>query len=213
MGKYESSRDPEAIAARIQKTKGKALVLGLDLGTSTGWTATWYKPGDPVVPAELQLTVGQVDLSAGPYESGAVRFLRLRHFLSAVKPDLIVYEHVRNTPAGAITKYNGAALLARAMTSAQLFGAFQGVLTGWAEEFDVPCTGVSIGQIKKRATGKGNAGKELVISAANKTFGLDLDPEGFENSGVDNVADSAWIVVLALEQYGLGLTVPEEEAA
>lgn len=214
MPKHEMSRDPEAIAARLKKTQGKALVLALDLGTSTGYAATWYKPGDPVDPTKLEVIAGQVDLSAGAYESGAIRFLRLRHFLSAVKPNLLVFEHVRNTPAGAsgITKYNAAAILARAMTSAQLFGAFQGVMTGWAEEFGVPCTGVPIGQIKKRATNRGNASKEQMIEAANTAFGLELDPEGYETTGVDNICDAAWALVVALEQYGLGLTIPETDA-
>lgn len=210
MPKHEFVSSPEVMETRLTANPGKAVVLGLDLGTNCGYSIAYHKLGDPVDPPNLSLLSGQWDLSAGPYDSGAIRFVRLRQFLAVVKPDLVCYEMVRNTPAEKVTKYNAAALLARAVTAAQLFGAFQSHVCAWCEEFNVPCTSFTIQAIKKRATGKGNAGKPDMIAAANRTFGLELDPEGYESSGVDNVADSAWVCLMALEQYANGLQLSEE---
>lgn len=205
-------RDPVILQASVPPRPSKhALVLGLDLGTSTGFCFAYHDPSKPVVVDDLAVTAGQLDLSAASYESGAIRFVRLRQFLSAVRPDAIFYEHVRNTPTQKVTKYNAAALLARAITSAQLFGAFQAHVAAWAEEFGVPCSGFGIGEIKKRATGKGNADKVAMIEAANKMFGLGLEPEGYESSGHDNVADASIVCLLGLETYGAGVLPPNED--
>ncbi len=211
MAKVAYTPDPFLAAARVPKLKDKVLVLGLDLGTSCGYSFSYHHPGDVVDPPQLAIISGQLDLSAGPYDSGAIRFVRLRQFLTAAKPDLIAYEMVRNTPADKITRYNAASLLARATTSAQLFGAFQSHVASWAEEAGVPCTSFPIGTIKRRATGKGNASKEMMIGAANETFGLDLEAEGYETTGADNVADAAFVCLLALEHYGSGLVIRLDE--
>ena len=209
MSKYNVVSDPEVLAEKMTarlRGPGEKLVLGLDLGTTTGVTYAYYDPNKKISLKETKFFVGQWDLSAGSYDSGAIRFVRLRQFLAITKPDAVFYEFVRNTPAEAVTRYNAGALLARVATSSQLFGAFQAHVCCWCEENDVPCTSFSIQEIKKRATGKGNASKVDVIKAANKEFGLDLDPDGYESSGVDNVADSVYVCMLGLEQYGKGLT-------
>lgn len=156
------------------------------------------------------LGIGQWDLSAGPYDSGAIRFVRLRRFLEYVKPDLVGYEQVRYTPSEKLTKYNAGAIMARAATACEFFGSMKGTLAAWCEENDVPCIGFDIGRIKKRATGKGNANKVDMIKACNEHFEAGLDPEGYESTGHDNVADSCWIAMLALEDYAPGLLFEKE---
>jgi Holliday junction resolvasome RuvABC endonuclease subunit len=126
---------------------------------------------------------------------------------------LVVYEEVRVTPPEKLTRYNATLILARAATSAELIGAYKTTVCTWCEEHNVPCTGFPIGTIKKRATGRGNANKEEMIRAANETFGLGLAVEGYESTGVDNIADAIWVCLLGMENYGAGLRVDVASAA
>src|SRR6516162_4692783 len=208
--KYNSVRDPEILAQTLPARRSKKLILGLDLGTSTGYCCAYHHPGDPVFVGRFSDTVmvfGQLELQALSYESGAIRFVRLRQFLEVIKPDLVVYESVKYDPPG-ITKINAHAVLARVATAAELLGAYKATVCTWAEEHNTPCTGFAISKIKKRATGKGNASKEDISQATNATFGTELEIESYESRGTDNVADSVWVCVLGLEEYGNGL-VPE----
>jgi len=53
------------------------LALGLDLGTSAGYAFTYYDPGRTFDPRTAFVAMGQWDLSAGAYDSGAIRFALL----------------------------------------------------------------------------------------------------------------------------------------
>jgi hypothetical protein len=200
--KLNVERYPDELAEKValNKVTGMATVLGLDLGTNCGYSYCFVD--DRI--NKSRIYAGQLDLSAGPYDSGAIRFIRLRHFLSAIKPDLIAYEDVRYTPPSGTGFMSAGALLARAAPACEWFGALKATVSTWAEENSVPCTGMPIGTIKKRATGKGNANKVDIIKACNNEFGFDFDPEGYESSGVDNIADSVYVCALAVEQYGMG---------
>ncbi len=208
--KYSFETSPEALGLKVERPPGKRLVLGLDLASTTGYCLAYYRPGDPVVLKDLQLLFGQLDLAAAAYDRGAIRFVRLRQFLSVIKPDAVFYELVRTQPAG-VNRMNMNALFSRVATASELLGAFKSHVCCWCEENDVPCTGFGIGTIKKRATGKGNVGKEDIIRACNSQLGCEFEVGGYETTGVDNVADSIWTCVLGLEQYGLGLPLPGEE--
>lgn len=187
--------------------KRARIVLGLDLGTSCGYCfSVWLPDGKKTkMQSILPEHMGQWDLSAGPYDSGAIRFVRLRRFLAEVRPDLVAYEDVKNTPAG-MGGSSLAQLLARSSTAAELLATFRGTVATWCEEQDIPCTGFPIGVLKKRATGKGNASKADMIEACNTLFGSNFDIEGYEQTGVDNVADAAFVNLMALEQYADGLS-------
>lgn len=60
--------------------------------------------------------------------------------------------------------------------AAHIYGGFLAVLAEWADEHSVPMTGVGVGTVKRRITGKGNASKQAVMAAcvarryAPKTF-------------------------------------------
>jgi hypothetical protein len=153
--------------------------------------------------------MGQWNLSAGQYDSGAIRFVRMRQFLTYLSPDLVCYEDVKFDPP--MGQFNKGALLARVATASEFLGALKATVCTWCEENNVPCTGFKIAQIKKRATMKGNANKELMIQACNEMFGSDFDVDGYETSGVDNIADAAFCCLMAQEQYALGLPHPEED--
>jgi hypothetical protein len=202
--KYQLETNPEVVAA-ARPTGPARLVLGLDFGTQCGATYALIKPGDIISPALiLPRHMAQWDLSVNSFESGALRFVRLRQFLSALKPDLVSWEEVKFTPGG-INKMNANAVLARVSTAAEFLGALKCTAGTWCEENNVPGVGFGIGTIKRRATGRGTADKLAMIKACNDTFGSELDPEGFETTGVHNVADSAFVCLLGLEHYGSGL--------
>lgn len=207
MPKYNISSDPWAFRENLKSLDDKTnLVLGLDLGTNCGYSYCYVKQGELIVPEKLDIHIGQWDLSAGPYDSGALRFVRLRQFLSVLKPNLVAFEDVRYTPSEKLTKFNMHAILARAATSCEFFGALKATVCGWAEENGVPSGSFPIGTIKRRATGKGNANKSDMIRACNEMFRTEFDPENYETAGFDNAADSAFVCLLALEHYAKGLS-------
>lgn len=201
MSKFRQTSDPQTFELE-KPLNGRNVVLGLDLGTNCGYCFGYYdNDKGPII---LPYHMGQWDLSAGSYDSGAIRFLRLRQFLIAVQPSAVFYENVKFTPAEAITRYSAARVLARTATSSELIGAFRATVVTLCEELNIPCTGFAVKEIKKRATGKGNANKEDMIKACNELFKTDFDPETYEQTGVDNIADAAFVCLLGLEIYGKG---------
>ncbi len=124
---------------------------------------------------------GTWDLSVKRDESSDMRLFRLRGKLTeideSVGVELLIYEAARN--AGA--KMQGALVV-----QAEL----QGVLKLWCRDNFVPYRGYSPSEVKKRATGKGNASKQAMIISARMKWPLVpiLD---------DNTADALWILDLA----------------
>jgi len=212
--KLNLERRPESLRQSLvgaeDHCRNSRLAVGLDLGTTTGVTYTYLPPGGSVDPATLRYVFGQWDLSAGSYESGAIRFVRLRHFLEALRPALVAYEDVKfDMPVS--QGLSAGALMARVATASELLGAYKATVVAWCEERDIPCVGFKIATIKKRATNRGNAGKVDIIQACNTLFGTEFSTDGYENSGVDNIADSAFVCRLALEQYADGLLPSQSE--
>ena len=77
--------------------------------------------------------------------------------------------------------------------AAHVYGGLLATLTAWCEEAHVPYQGVPVATIKRHATGKGNADKAAMISAAvNRGW----------NPTDDNQADALWILDWARNQYG-----------
>ena len=211
MPKFNISSDPWVFRESVKEPKPKSnLVLGLDLGTNCGYSYCIVQENELLVPDKLDMHIGQWDLSAGPYDSGALRFVRLRQFLSVLKPDLVAFEDVRYTPSEKLTKFNMHSIIARAATSCEFFGALKATVCTWSQENGVPCGSFPIGTIKRRATGKGNANKSDMIAACNEMVRTDFDTENYETAGFDNAADSAFVCLLALENYAKGLTFDKE---
>lgn len=206
IGKISMEKDLRVYAERIQPpVAGLKRCLGLDLGTNCGATFADFQPGTAV--KDVPLYMGQWDLSVGAHDSGLIRFVRLKQFLSVLKPDLVVYEDVKfvGDNAGFVGK-NYTAIVARVAKPAEFLGALKAVLGIWCVENNVPSHGMGIGQIKKFATGKGNANKVEMIQAANEQFGTDFDPETYESTGVDNICDAAFCCKMGIESYSEGLT-------
>jgi hypothetical protein len=208
-------RDPEIYADQLERwgrligpsaLSGRILAMGLDLGNSCGYALTWARPGLPYDPRAAYTLMGQLDLSLGPYDSGPVRLIRLRQLLEITRPNILFFEDVRYTPPTSSFRTNATAILNRAAGPIEFFGSLKGCIASWAESCGVPCQGFPIASIKKRATGKGNAGKPAVIAGCNEIFGVGLDSDDYENSGVDNVADAAICLLLGMEYYARGVS-------
>jgi Holliday junction resolvasome RuvABC endonuclease subunit len=173
--------------------------IGLDFGTKTGFAYLEYLP-KKLPKYQRPIYMGQFDLQVGEWETTAMKFLRLRQFLNVILPDVIFFEDVKQavTPSKAY-------MMGGIIKSVEMLGAMKAVTCLWAEEHEVPAHGFGIGQIKKYATGRGVASKEVMIEACNRRFGTKHDPTTYETTGVDNAVDAAFALVMGMEAYCEGL--------
>lgn len=147
------------------------MILALDLGTRMGWAL-----GSP---DGAQLFTGWEDLKQDRYAGGGMRYLKFKHWLDNLteKPDAVWYEEVR--------RHAGT-------SAAHVYGGFQATLTAWCEHNNVPYASVPVGTIKKHATGKGNASKSEMLTAALRA-GRDITD--------DNEADAFWLLRYVLDTH------------
>lgn len=125
----------------------KDRVLALDLGTTCGW-AVINNDGSGI-------DAGIWDLSGNRFEGGGMRFLRFRGFLSEA------LEHVGRVAYEEVRRHQGT-------SAAHIYGGMMAILTEECERRGMPYEAIPVGTIKKFATGKGNANKELMIEAARE---------------------------------------------
>ena len=206
-GKIPRRLDPKAFSDELEsryKRNGWYRVLGLDLGTNCGFAVAFV--GKDGLAATQPVMAGMWDLSIGNYDSGALRHVRLRAFLAAVSPHFIGYEEPKVVlPEGQFAGKPIAAILARAVPTAEFLGSLKTTVMCWSEDHGVAAKGYGISEIKKFLSGKGNAGKPEMIKACNERYGTDLSAENFESTGHDNVADAIGVCALSLEAYTGGL--------
>ena len=151
-------------------------LLALDLGTTTGFALRG---------ADGAITSGTAEFRLDRWQSGGMRFLRFKHWLTEIKHqaggvDLVVYEQVR--------RHAG-------VDAAHAFGGWLAILTAWCDHHGIAYQGVPVGTIKRHVTGKGNADKAAVIAA--------IRARGF-NPADDNEADALAILLWATETQGGG---------
>lgn len=129
---------------------------------------------------------GEWDLSIRKDESAGMRLIRLRAKLQEVlnahdgSLELVVFEYAR------WARGNRAGALA-------VQGEIMGVIRLWCEDNDLAYRAYSPSEIKKHATGKGNANKEEVMAAARERFKI--------KDITDNQADALWLLELAKRDY------------
>lgn len=125
-------------------------ILTIDLGTTTGWC---LKSGGATAS-------GSLNLKGDRHEGAGMRFLRFREWLEATHAatpfHAVFYEDV---------------LAHKGHYAGQVYAGLRAVMMVFCEKHGVPYAGVGVGVIKKFITGKGNAGKDAVISAVRK-FGF-----------------------------------------
>jgi len=205
VAKIDQYRDPADLAAALSGIHpDKRRILGVDLGTNCGVAWADINPSESA--RATRIVAGQLDLSVGPWDTGPLRHIRLKQFLSVLCPHLIAFEDVKFSPD--VKGFSGkriGMIVARVATASELLGGFKITLTTWAEEHGVPAQGFPIGTIKKHATNKGNANKVQMIEAANARFGVELGISDYESTGADNIADAMWICDMAITMYKDGL--------
>ena len=143
-------------------------ILAIDPGTTCGW-AMWYSG---------QLSSGVWHLSTPSqrrYEGGGMRYVRLVQYLDSMPPiGLLAYEEVR--------RHQGVA-------AAHVYGGIVAHLTAWCERHCVAYCAYPVSQIKRHATGKGNADKAAMLAAAQVKWGGEVLTH--------DQADALWILDLA----------------
>lgn len=152
-------------------------IIGLDLGTKTGYA--WTDDGKI-----RSINSGYWDLTPGRGEGGGMRFLRFRKLLS----DLV--EDPKDT---AIFFEEVAPQAHRGGNASHVYGGFLGILTAFCESKEIPYRGIPISHVKREACGKGNAGKPLVLAAAYSKFG----PVESEDA-----ADALWTLAVGVKELG-----------
>lgn len=161
-------------------------ILAIDPATLTGW-------------AHSDGLSGTWDLNILRDESADMRLVRFRGKLNEIHREvgveLVVYEAVRFAPGG------GALVVA---------GEVQAIIKLWAHDAIVPYCGLSSTEIKKHATGSGNANKAKMLMAAEQKW-----PDRFkrpkDSMPDDNEIDAMWILDLAKLKYDQELPCPECE--
>lgn len=145
-------------------------ILALDLGTTTGWAL--YAQG--------KIVSGSYELRQSQYEGGGMRFLRFRkEFLNPLRAAReVVFEQVH--------RHEGT-------RAAHIYGGLWATLAAWCEENTIPYTGIEVAHWKKTVTGKGNAGKPVIVAAIKK--------RGYEPKD-ENEADALGILIHHITKGG-----------
>lgn len=124
-------------------------LIALDLGSSLGW-ARRRTEGDTTI------AYGSEMLKPSRWESigfVGIRFKQTLERLRADRPCVVLFEEVR--------RHLGT-------DAAHAYGRFHGWLCEWCDTHGVAYRSVPVSDIKKFATGKGNANKEAMIAAMVK---------------------------------------------
>lgn len=135
---------------------------------------------------------GTWDLSVRRDESAGMRLIRLSSKLNEILSmgiDLVVFEAARH----AAPKMQGALVIQAQM---------QGVIVHWCENNKKQYRGFSPSEIKKHATGKGNASKDIMMASAALKWPQMRD---------DDEADALWLLDLAKSMYANGTTLRSPE--
>lgn len=150
--------------------------LALDLGTTTGWA---------MLRDDGSTESGTWNFNRKRGDGAGIRFLRLHakldelvgHFRFTIRR--LIYE----LPAG---HYKSGA-------ADDCIKGLVSHVQSWCEKNNIPCEGYSPAEVKKVATGKGNANKDQVLAAAIAKWPA-------VNIVDHNQADALWILELSKEE-------------
>ena len=135
-------------------------ILSLDIATKTGWATN--------------TSSGVWNLKVNKGESYGMKLIRfkakVKELIQLEDIELVVYE-----------KPSGRFIRAVASVSEMV-----GVLIELCEDLGVEYTSYTVSEIKKHATGKGNANKSMMINSAKEKFDIEIID--------DNHADALWIL-------------------
>lgn len=151
-----------------KEAKKGLIILAIDPASILGWALS-------------RTDYGIWDLKTRKDESMGMKLIRLRSKLDEIYEmysfNLMVYERPGGRHKNPI------------IHQSKLIGKME----EWCEEHNVDYRGYSATEIKKYATGKGNAGKPAMIAAAQEQ----LEYPGND----DNEADALWLLELTKSEY------------
>lgn len=149
---------------KVPEERSIIKILAIDPSTHCGWAVS-------------RSLYGVWDLTHKRDESVGMRLIRFRskmtEILNLENINLVVFERPGGIHKGAMIVQS----------------EIQGQIKTICEDFKIEYRAYSSGEIKKYATGKGNAGKPMMIKAAQEKLGY----EGND----DNEADALWLLELA----------------
>lgn len=156
-------------------------VLGLDLATKTGW-CIWDKGNN-------KDTSGVWDFSLKKDESDSMRPIKFRANLNTLieaypefkDQGLVTWEQVNFVKHRYAYKVH-----VELVTTVKI----------WCADHNIPCTTSDVTSIKRFATGKGNAGKDLMAKAFKDKWPLRTFVD-------DNEIDAVWLTYQKIEELGL----------
>jgi Holliday junction resolvasome RuvABC endonuclease subunit len=146
------------------------MILALDLGTNTGWAL-----------GNCRVTLsGTESFAPNKREGDGMRYLKFKRWLTEMKAandiDAVYYEQVGRHASTA---------------AAHVYGGFCAMLMAWCEHHGIAYRPVFWSEIKKFATGKGNATKAEMLAA--------MRAAGFSPRD-DNEADAIALCMLAISR-------------
>ena len=146
--------------------------MAIDLGTTAGW-ALALKGSDAALS-------GVWSFARGKFDGAGMRFVKFRKKLQDLHDifgiEAVYFEGVRAH---------------KGVDAAHAYGGFMAVLQAFCEENAIPYDGVSVQDIKKYATNRGNADKDAMVAAVR---GWGYDP------ATSDEADAIAILRLVLEK-------------
>lgn len=152
------------------------IILGIDPGNHCGWALRL---------ADGRMLAGVWYLNTRREEGPGMRQLRLRarlrDLLQQEAVDLVAWEEVR--------RHAGT-------QAAHVYGALTGLLAEECEARGLRYTTVPVATVKRLATGKGNADKSAMVTAAARKWSLR------EDLLAEDEADARWIAEAAAAEYG-----------
>lgn len=153
-----------------KKHEAELIILAIDPASMLGWAIN-------------NMEYGTWDLRTRKDESIGMKLIRLEAKLNEIynlkKPTVIAYERAAGMHKQSI------------IHQAKLIG----LIEQWCEKIGVQYRAFSATEIKKFATGKGNAGKPMMIKAAQEKLGY--------TGNDDNEADALWILNLCQHELGM----------
>jgi len=205
--KPKTATDPDAlrldladmVAGAHATADDRVVALGLDLAPLTGYAYALIKPGKSFDPKADFAALGQLDLRGGDWDSGPAVFVRLRAFLQVIKPAVVFYRELPVRPAAALGRTGAVAVTAGKQADDAIRHGLRETLADWASRCSVPCRAFEVGALKKTFLGRGVATKADLVGACNDRFGVALDLEGCDVTGVDRVALAALGLLAGLQ--------------
>ena len=149
-------------------------VMALDLGVKTGWAC--LQGHGTIVSGTQEFQLNKRTEGAG------MRFLRFNQWLGTMHNiaafERVAFEEIKQRQ--------------QSVAAANAYGGFLAHLTAWCELNKVPYEGLLPSEIKKHATGKGNAKKDAMIAA--------MRVKGHQLAGdADNEADALALLYYVIE--------------